>query len=293
MRTNKKWLAAALLLAVTTATVSAQTVADFNVELTNDGEGVRIKGYTGKVMAVKIPAEIEGMPVKEIGYGAFSGQKITSVTFPAGLVKIGGRAFNKCSGLTSVVIPDSVTVIGNGAFAGCYYFDDWTEKKVGLTSVTLPKNLTTFEEGGDDTGVFEGCRLLTSVKFTGTALTEIPGGMFVGTAITTLVIPEGVTKLGERAFGTSLTSITLPSTLIEIGRRAFFATQLKTIVIPDSVTTIGNMAFHGCTELTSVTLGAGIKSIGEYAFRECESLTTFAIPDSVEKVIIHRQSRWL
>lgn len=49
----------------------AQTAEDFNVELTDDGLGVRIKGYTGKAVSVNIPAEIEGLPVREIGESAF------------------------------------------------------------------------------------------------------------------------------------------------------------------------------------------------------------------------------
>jgi hypothetical protein len=239
------------------ATAFAQTVADFNVELTDDGLGVRIKGYTGKVTAVRIPAEIEGMPVREIGNRAFYNKNdydywgypsFTSVTFPEGLIKIGSEAFAGCGSLTTVVIPDSVTVIGYGAFAYCYY-KDYNGKEYGLTSITLPKNLTTMEVRGEsyrNTGAFQDCKLLASVKFTGTSLSEIPTHTFAGTALTTIVIPEGVTKIGGSSYGgntqvfpESLTSIILPSTLIVIEQYAFAGTKLKTLIIPDSVTTIG------------------------------------------------------
>jgi hypothetical protein len=258
-----------VLLAAAAATVSAQTAADFSVELTADGAGVRIRGYTGSATRVTIPATIEGLPVREIKTFAFSEQEISSVTFPAGLTTIGAYAFSR-SKLTSVVLPDSVTEIGEQAFSSLYW----------CTSVTLPRNLTKLGEAA-----FADCYDLSSIKFTGTALTEIPAMAFQNAAVKTIVIPEGIKKLGGAAFGgMAITSVTLPSTLTAIGSGAFGSTQLKTIVIPDSVTTIGTSAFEGCGELRSVTLGAGIRNIERLAFANCASLTTLVIPDSVAEI---------
>ena len=77
----------------------------------------RIRGRTGAVGAVVIPASINGMPVTTIGDGAFYGSSIlTSVTIPASVTSIRESAFQDCAGLTGVTIPSSVTIIGNNAF---------------------------------------------------------------------------------------------------------------------------------------------------------------------------------
>ncbi|GHV43712.1 hypothetical protein AGMMS49546_26110 [Spirochaetia bacterium] len=104
---------------------------DFTVELTQDGKGVAITGYTGKTVAVKIPATIQGMPVREIWAEAFMIKfSITSVVIPDSVTYIGNNAFQQC-GLTSVTIGSGVTFIGDAAFAGN-----------NLTSVVIPNSVT-------------------------------------------------------------------------------------------------------------------------------------------------------
>ena len=110
---------------------------------------------------------------------------------------IGDEAFKKCTGLTSITIPNSVTSIGLGAFSGC----------TSLTSVTIPNSVTSI---GD--GAFSGCTSLTSVT-----------------------IPNSVTTIGDRAFSgcASLTSVTIPISVTSIGEGAFaYCTALTSINIP-------------------------------------------------------------
>jgi hypothetical protein len=266
---QKKTILVVVVVLATIATVFAQTAADFNVELTDDGAGVRIKGYTGKVTAVKIPATIEGMPVREIGKGAFFNSNITSVTFPAGLTTIGERAFSACPELTDVVIPDSVTTIGVGAFGSSFTAaGQRTPQKTGLTSVRLPRNLTTLEAAA-----FSDCSSLTSVTFTGTALTEIPDFAFDGTALKTIIIPDVVTTIGEFAFWRceNLTSVTLGASITTIGDSAFLGcSSLATVTIPDSVEKLTflrrsgrgeDTAFYYCPKL-GIGAQAAIKKRG-------------------------------
>ena len=142
-----------------------------------------------------------------------------------------------CTSVTSVSIPNSVKIIGEGAFRDCS----------SLTSVTIPNSVTIIKYGA-----FSGCSSLTSVT-----------------------IPNGVTWIGDRAFKncSSLTSITIPNSVTEIGMFAFEGcSSLTSIAIPNSVKSIGDYAFQGCTSLTSVTIPKGVTSIGDWAFWNCEYL---------------------
>lgn len=111
------------------------------------------------------------------------------------------------------------------------------------------------------------------------------------TAITSVVLPDGITSIGENAFNgcESLTSVTFGknSQLSSIGPGAFnYCYSLKSITIPESVTNIGSDAFYYCYGLRSVTFGENsqLTSIGEGAFNWCESLESITIPASITSI---------
>ena len=210
--------------------------------------GVRITRYKGPDSGeVVIPKTIEGYEVKWIGYPwqdkVFQGYTgITSIVIPDSVTSIGSSAFSGCKSLAEIDIPDSVTEIGNSAFGYC----------TSLSKVKLSKNLT-----GIGSGVFSGC----------TSLAEI-------------TIPDSVTSIGEWAFSgcTSLTEITIPDSVTSIGDSAFHDCEnLTEITIPDSVTEIGNYAFYNCISLSKVKLPNGLTKIGYSAFRGCINLTDITI----------------
>ena len=201
------------------------------------------------------------------------------------VLEIGDYAFNYCSGLTSVTIPNSVTRIGVEAFDGC----------TGLTSVTIPNSVTSI-----DKNAFRGSGL-TSVHITDLAawckidfydydsnpLTCAHHLYLNGQEIKDLVIPNSVTSIGEYAFYgcTGLTSITIPNSVTSIGSSSFYlCTGLTSVTIGNSVTSIGDYAFRGCTGLTSVTIGNSVTSIGYRAFEYCSGLTSITIPNSVTSI---------
>ena len=231
-----------------------------------------------------IPSEINGHPVTSIGRSAFEGcTGLTSVTIPDSVTSIGDRVFYGCSGMTSVTIPDSVTSISSSAFYGCS----------GLTSVTIPDSVTSI--GG---GAFSGCSGLTTlaVNENNDCYKSVNGLLLTKDGLTLILvlgvngnvtILDSVTSIGSSAFEgcSGLTSVTIPDSVTSIGDRAFYGCSgLTRVTIPDSVTSIGSSAFSGCTGLTSVTISDSVTSIGDRAFYGCSGLTSVTIPDSVTSI---------
>ena len=220
-----------------------------------------------------------GNSVTTIGEWAFVAcYSLTSITIPDSVTTIGDGAFADCSslqefkgkfasedsrclivdgilnsfapaGLTEYTIYDSVTSIGDWAFAYCG----------SLTSVTIPDSVTSI-------GSF---------------------AFYICSSLTSVTIPDSVTTIGDEAFVhcTSLTSVTIGDSVTEIGGGAFYnCSSLTSVTIGDSVTMIGESAFRSCSSLTSVTIGDSVTTIGEGAFGGCSSLTSITIPDSVTKI---------
>ena len=182
----------------------------------------------------------------------------------------------------NLVIPNGITLIDRGAFKGC----------TSLASVTIPESVKEI-----DKDAFEGCTSLKEIQFGGTvaqwkAIKELYGipASFIRcsdgslgvkdvpkylkmyrTGISgyneddlpdNLVIPEGVTYIGNEAFNgcTSLASVAIPGSVKEIGGG-------------------GYGAFSGCTSLKSVTLAEGVEKIDLWAFLNCTSLASVTISE--------------
>ena len=205
---------------------------------------------------------------------------LTSVIIGNSVTSIGKEAFIQCSGLTSVTIPNSVTSIDVEAFRGCS----------SLSSITIPNSVTSI--GGS---AFSGCSGLKKVIVSDIAAwCSIIFGDYISnplfyakhlysdknTEIKDLIIPNSVSSIGEHAFAycISLISITIPNSVTSIGKSAFASCSgLTSVTIPNSVTSIGNYAFHICSGLTSVTIPKSVKSIGIGAFDGVEIPTVISL----------------
>jgi len=111
-------------------------------------------------------------------------------------------------------------------------------------------------------------------------------GLMYSAALTTVTIPNSVTSIGNNAFYNcnGIASITIPGNVTSIGADAFRNSGLTTVIIPNSVTSIGNNAFRDCINLTAVTLSQNLTSIGNSMFEACSLLTSITIPSSVTTI---------
>ncbi len=225
--------------------------------------------------------------------GVFYNSGITSIELPSTLGAIGNYAF-QCDGietleykgtieqwlsiefgsswmsdyshtfivngeeLTNLVVPEGVTSIGDCAFYGCR----------GLTSITFPSSLTSI---GDR--AFNSCRGIETLEYKGTIeqwlsiefgsswMSDYSHTFIVnGEELTNLVVPEGVTRIGDAAF--------------------YGCRGLTSITFPSSLTSIGDEAFNACVGLTEIDLSncTNFNKIGWCAFEKCSKLTSIKLP---------------
>jgi hypothetical protein len=230
--------------------------AQFSYTVTNGT--LTITGYIGTDANVVIPSTLHGLPVTSIRTSAFLGSGLTSIVIPNSVSSIGDSAFDGCNSLTNVTIPNSVTNIGGSAFLG-----------YSLTAITV--------DSANQNYISFGGVLFDKAE---TTLIQYPEAK-AGTSYT---IPDTVTSLGQAAFlgCYELTSVTIPNSFTSIGGNAFESCpSLTNVTIPNSVTSIRTFSFLDCVSLSNVTIPNGVTSIGYAAFSSCTSLTHVTIPDSV------------
>ena len=116
-------------------------------------------------------------------------------------------------------------------------------------------------------------------------VTAIGEKAFAFAHITSVVIPDSVTVIGDGAFVyTPLTDIVIPDSVTTLGGFVFLESSLKSVVIPDSVTSMGNAMFESCSELKTATIGAGITQINDRMFYECFALTSVTLPSGLTSI---------
>jgi hypothetical protein len=207
-----------------------------------------------------------------------------TVVYEGAVYALGSNALLFTYSLTGIDIPEGVTEIGFQAFKGC------TE----LTNITLPKSLTVIEGMA-----FDACSDLKDGQF---IIDDIAWWCSVDInsnplyyakhiysakdqEITDLVIPEGVTCIGDNAFYhvEGIKSVTFPENAVSIGSAAFYSTGLETVTIPKGVTEIGGAAFERCGNLKTVTIPEGVTKIGSSAFAY-SGLTELTLPSTIREM---------
>ncbi|MBR3835979.1 MAG: leucine-rich repeat domain-containing protein, partial [Clostridia bacterium] len=246
------------------------TVDEDNTAYCSDEYGVLFN--KDKTVLIQYPASREG----------------TDYNIPETVVSIGDRAFYYCKYLTTITIPDGVAIIRDGAFNTCYELEELTipasviniGTEVFVNCFKLKR--ITVDEGNTAYCSGEYGELFNKDK---TILIAFPRK----NNVTSYTIPETVAVIADYAFfGHELAVVTFPEGVTHIGENAFgCCDEITSITIPDSVTSVGEGAFHSCDNLTEAILGNGLESISAGVFNSCNNITKVTIPASVRSIEHH------
>ncbi len=215
--------------------------------------------------------DLSAVNTETIPVHLLDGSSFEEIILPDTVTSIGDNAFQNCTKLTKITLPAGLTAIGKYAFAGCVNLktvefgqnsvltsigDNAFQNCTNLTAIVLPENVS-----GLGAHVFDGCTALASVQ-----------------------LPESLTAIGEYAFmGSNLAQgFTIPENVASIGNFAFAQSNITAVTFEGNPQTIGNNLFKGCASLAKVNFGP-CTTIGESEF-DSSGLQTITIPETVLSV---------
>lgn len=290
---------------------------DFDVTITEDGQGAKVIGYKGKSGGVYIPATIQGLPVKEVEFKITATEPtyVNALVISEGCEKIiikGGTTYKQyIQGYNS---QDGYKYNSDKKYYELYVDGELVEKinpkgfELGLMS-RLPDSIVEFELRGTAITEFE---VPPNVKTVGTLPSTLEKVSFRGvpeiieraafakSKISSIELPEGVKEIKGGAFARceNLKLVSLPNSLISIDGMRYYGKDnyenesgafancisLESITIPGGVEMIEANIFSGCKSLKTVVISEGVKIIGYGAFNELTALESVSLPSTLEEV---------
>ena len=189
---------------------------------------------------------------------------LQKIKFPTSVKSIGTWAFSTCASLDNIILNDGVSIIDTGAFNGC----------TALSNIYIPKGITNIAAQA-----FNGTTNLRSIIFR-EGLKQIGNDCFRYGSLENIELPEGLTTIGNYAFGSKLKAVVIPSTVTSIGQNAFYQCKIENeITLPQGLTAIQNNLFFG-NSIPLVNIQGEITSIGQGAFRYCNLLSVVLLPNT-------------
>jgi len=234
-------------------------------------------GTAGELSKIEIPSTYNGAAVTSIGcFGSTDANTdpntvLKEIVIPDSITAIGDDAFKNCKALTNITLPDSVLTLGKNAFSGCN----------ALVSIDLGNSLVSIDEGA-----FQSCSALSEITIPDSVLTIGKNAFYSCTHMKSITIGTGLTSIGESVFTNCTGLRAVYVTDLDKWCRIAFANNssnpifyshniyvngemVSNLVIPETVTEISPRAFLNCNSLFNVTLHSGVTAINENAFHGC------------------------
>lgn len=271
-----------------------------------------------------LPVAVDGIIYADNWVVGVQDTTVSNVTVRDGTIGIAMYSFFDCKLIGEVKLPNSLKVIGKGAFTACssikieemptsleriedYAFYGCNSSQFGGDDyhIVLPDSLTYIGRSAFYGSLVMGLEIPSSCKYIGdyafwgaTYLgaevnfnTIVPGPDGTNEIIKTtkrfyLTLNEGIEYIGSRAFfNTGIIDLVIPDSVTEIGIRAFYGCDdLKTVTIGHGLAKIPDYAFYGCTSLEEVTMVAGTVDIGAFAFQNCKALTKLKLSETLSTI---------
>lgn len=258
---------------------------------------ITITDCDASVEHVEVPDEIDGITVTEIGSYAFDRCELTSIVLPDTITLLDSYAFRGCDRLTEFTTPNGVTTLGTRLFERCS----------NLIEVNISENVKIVGDGMRERYVmgsqpsefFLECVSLVAINVSedNPYLSSEDGVLFdkekteliaypIGKDTDRYAIPDTVQHINRSSFyKCTLEAVEIPSSVTTIWPDAFaYSPRLKTVVFPEGVKKICGEAFIGCTQLASITIPSSATNIINGAFSKCTSLEKVTFSEGVTTI---------
>lgn len=264
-----------------------------------DGVLVQCRFYGEVITRLEVPEGVTQVGADSFMFGGLCSNmgELETVVLPQSVTKIGAGAFRNCRKLKKINLPEDITVIGSGAFHGCASLkeirlpdglleigDMAFSGCASIEEVTVPDSVRTIGSGGGYVaGAFSSCQKLKSVKL-GRHITSIPKYMFLGCSqLTAVKSAKPLVAVGQEAFGgcTMLGNLFLAEN-VQIGEGAFYG--CNAMADEQGMLILQDTLYGYCGESEDVMIPGNVKNIGRKAFYENNRVTSVIIPEGVKTI---------